>query len=82
MADVQSSDVDVIPSPFSLAEQWVTIGKHSWCKRGNEGIWFTVEQEESIAGLECEVQWCNHGNQDMLFTAEQKGSKGITAFKV
>jgi hypothetical protein len=29
MADVQNSDVDVIPSPFSLAEQWVTIGKHS-----------------------------------------------------
>jgi hypothetical protein len=29
MSDVQNSDVDVTPSPFILADQWVAVSKHS-----------------------------------------------------
>jgi hypothetical protein len=46
VAKVHNSDVDAIPSPFSLAQLWVTVGKHSGCKDGNEGMSFIVEQKE------------------------------------
>jgi hypothetical protein len=64
--------MEVIPSPFSLAQ--LTVTKHSWCNHGNEGMWFTVEQKghKKVVGLECVVRLCNHGNQGMLFTVEQK----------
>jgi hypothetical protein len=29
MSDVQNSEVDVIPLPFSLAQQLLTVSKHS-----------------------------------------------------
>jgi hypothetical protein len=45
--------VDAIPSPFSLAQQWVTIGKHSLSQHRNKGMWFSVQQkgQKGIAGL-------------------------------
>jgi hypothetical protein len=30
MYKVQTSEVDVIPAPFSLAQQCIKIGEHSW----------------------------------------------------
>jgi hypothetical protein len=58
MADVWNSEVDAIPSPFSLSQQWVMISKHSHCNYGNKGMWFTVEQKghKGIVGLMYEVR--------------------------
>jgi hypothetical protein len=65
MVDVQNSEVDIIPPPFSLVQQWITINKHSYCNHGNEDMWLKVEQEghKGIVGLKCVVQLSKHGNQ-------------------
>jgi hypothetical protein len=34
--------VDAIPAPFSLAQQWVRIGKHCWVKQGIAGLKYEV----------------------------------------
>jgi hypothetical protein len=41
MADVQISEADAVPSPFSLAEQWV----NTCCNYGNKCLSITVEQK-------------------------------------
>jgi hypothetical protein len=47
---IQNSEVDLIPSSFNLAQQWVTVSR---CNHGNKGMQFTVEQKgfKGIAGL-------------------------------
>jgi hypothetical protein len=53
----QISDATAIPAPFNLVQQWVRFGKHSLCKHGNQGMWFTAKQKrhDGIAGLKYEV---------------------------
>jgi len=37
-----SSEVDAIPAPFSLAQQWVRIVKHCWVRQGIAGLKYEV----------------------------------------
>jgi len=30
MVDIRNCEVDAIPAPFSLAQQWVKIDRHCW----------------------------------------------------
>jgi hypothetical protein len=36
---VCTSEVDTIPAPFSLAQQWVGIAKHYWIRQGIAGLY-------------------------------------------
>jgi hypothetical protein len=39
---VCTSEVDVIPAPFCLAQQWVRIGKHCWVEQGRAVLKYDV----------------------------------------
>jgi hypothetical protein len=36
--EVCTSEVHAVPAPFSLAHQWVRIGKHCWVRQGIAGF--------------------------------------------
>jgi hypothetical protein len=45
MIEVQTSEVDVIPAQFSLAQQWVRTGKHCWVREGIAGLKYKGSME-------------------------------------
>jgi hypothetical protein len=42
MVYVQTSDVDALPAPFSLAQQWVRVSKHYWLKHNIAGLKYEI----------------------------------------
>jgi hypothetical protein len=43
---VYTFEAGAVPAPFSLAQQWVRVGKHCWVRESKQ----------------CEAGWCNRGN--------------------
>jgi hypothetical protein len=68
MVEVQSCEVDALPAPFSLAQQWVGIVKNcmitshticSWCNHGNQSMYLTVGQKHKGSDVTMETRACN-----------------------
>jgi hypothetical protein len=42
MVDIQNFEVYALPAPFSLAQQWVRMGKHCLVRQGIAGLKYEV----------------------------------------
>jgi hypothetical protein len=73
MLEVQTSEVDTIPAPFNLAQQWDKMDRHC---RVSQGPLRLVSMVTSLTIVRC----CKLGIQGILLTAEKRRHKGIAGF--
>jgi hypothetical protein len=54
MVEIQTSEVDVIPAPVSLGEQWLKMVKHCWATQECIVVKQWVSLLETIVELHCD----------------------------